>query len=84
MIKGIVRKLDALGRVTLPVEMRKSIGIKESDPVDIYFKDGVICIKAMKLQCVCCGITDEDKLVEVEEVLMCPKCIKKFSSQIKK
>lgn len=75
MVKGIVRNIDELGRVTLPKEMRKSFGVKEGEPVDIYFSNGVICIKPIKLQCVCCGSTDEGKLIVKNEVHICIDCI---------
>ena len=77
MIKGIVRNIDPLGRVTLPIEMRRSAGIGTGDPVDIYFKDGVICIEPCRLQCVCCGTTKAE-LKEVNGVHMCSKCIDEF------
>ena len=34
--KGISRKLDNLGRIVLPMEFRKEIGLKPKDPVEIY------------------------------------------------
>jgi transcriptional pleiotropic regulator of transition state genes len=84
MVKGIVRKIDDLGRVVIPKEMRKALKIRETDPVDIYLKDGVICIEPFRLQCVCCGNTDEDKLVVVNGVHMCPDCIQKFFKEARK
>ena len=39
--KGVVRKLDDLGRVVLPIEFRKELGIKAKDKVEIFLiKDG--------------------------------------------
>ena len=75
MIKGIVRKLDDLGRVTLPKEYRKVLNINESDPVDMYLDNGIICIKPAKLQCVICG-TEENgsNLITVEGVHLCRDC----------
>lgn len=82
MIKGIVRNIDELGRVTLPKEIRTAFNIKHKDPVDIYLENGVICIEPCRLQCVCCGSNNEDKLKEVDGVHMCPECIKKFKEEI--
>lgn len=45
MNKGIVRKLDDLGRITLPKEMRTSMKLKEGDPVEMYFNNGVLCLE---------------------------------------
>lgn len=83
MVKGIVRPIDDLGRLVIPKEFRKSLKIKEKDPVDIYLKDGVICIEPFRLQCVCCGNNDEYKLVVVDGVHMCPDCIQKFFKEVK-
>lgn len=33
---GVVRKLDELGRITLPMELRKSLGLKEKDALQIF------------------------------------------------
>jgi transcriptional pleiotropic regulator of transition state genes len=84
MIKGIVRGLDHLGRITLPKEMRKSLKINESDPVDIYVDKGVICIKPCKLQCVLCGANDENKLVKRNGVHVCTDCIEELAVHIER
>lgn len=84
MAKGITRRIDDLGRIIIPKEMRRTLKIKEGDPIDIYLKDGVICMESSKLQCVCCESTDEDKLVVVDGVHMCPDCIQKFFKEARK
>lgn len=33
---GIVRKMDELGRIVIPIELRRNLGIEEKDPVEIY------------------------------------------------
>ncbi len=73
---GIVRNLDALGRVTLPKELRKTFGIKEGDPVEIYTDNGAICLKpAGQANCEFCGNTDTNKLVELAGKHICHNCI---------
>ncbi|MDF2908774.1 MAG: AbrB family transcriptional regulator [Herbinix sp.] len=42
MANGIVRKIDELGRIVIPIEYRKSFSIKEKDPIGLYIVDGVI------------------------------------------
>lgn len=83
MVKGIVRKIDELGRVVIPKEFRRSLKIKDGDKVDIYLKDGVISLERFGLKCVCCGNDDEDKLVQVNGVHMCPNCIKEYYKGVK-
>ena len=42
---GIVRKVDELGRVVIPVELRKVLAIKEKDPVEIFVDGNHIILK---------------------------------------
>lgn len=42
--KGVVRKIDNLGRITIPIEMRRSIGLEVGEEADIHFANGVLCI----------------------------------------
>ncbi|NLJ74709.1 MAG: AbrB/MazE/SpoVT family DNA-binding domain-containing protein [Firmicutes bacterium] len=52
---GIVRKVDDLGRVVLPIELRRSLGIKEKDPLEIYVMDDQIVLRKSSMMCVFCG-----------------------------
>lgn len=42
---GIVRRLDELGRITLPIELRRTLGIGERDPLEIYVEEGRIVLQ---------------------------------------
>ena len=42
---GIVRKVDELGRVVLPIELRRNLGINEKDPLEIYIGDDKVVLK---------------------------------------
>lgn len=42
---GIVRRLDELGRITLPIELRRNLDLDEKDPVEIYVSDDMIILK---------------------------------------
>ncbi|MCP6429103.1 AbrB/MazE/SpoVT family DNA-binding domain-containing protein, partial [Klebsiella pneumoniae] len=56
---GIVKRVDQLGRVVLPVELRRTFGIKEYDGLEIYtYKDQII-LQKHELTCVFCGSRDE-------------------------
>ena len=48
MAKGIVRRLDELGRITIPAEMRETLRIGAQDTWDIYLDNEVICIEPYK------------------------------------
>jgi transcriptional pleiotropic regulator of transition state genes len=72
---GIVRKVDDLGRLVLPKELRRTLKIHEGDPLEIFTEnDGSIILKAYKPGCVCCG--NLDNLKELPDgVKICQKCI---------
>lgn len=42
---GIVRKLDELGRITLPIELRRNLDVNEKDPLEIFVDDDKIILK---------------------------------------
>lgn len=42
---GIVRKLDELGRITLPIELRRNLNVNERDPLEIFVDDDKIILK---------------------------------------
>ena len=52
---GIVRKVDELGRIVLPMELRRSLGIAEKDALEIYVDAEKIILKKYEPACVFCG-----------------------------
>jgi transcriptional pleiotropic regulator of transition state genes len=52
---GIVRKVDELGRVVLPIELRRTLGIDEKDALEIYVDEERIVLKKYEPACVFCG-----------------------------
>lgn len=42
---GIVRKLDELGRITLPIELRRTLGVGERDPLEIFVDEDKIILR---------------------------------------
>lgn len=75
-IKPYTRKIDELGRIALPQEVRTALGIKNRQSLDIYVKDSFIIIlnNADKPSCVLCGDSDA-ALIEAEHNLLCRNCI---------
>ncbi len=50
---GIVRKVDELGRVVIPIELRRTLGINEKDALEIYVDDDRIVLKKYKPNMTC-------------------------------
>ena len=52
---GIVRRIDQLGRVTIPMETRNILGIKVNDSLEIFTEDNMIILKKYQPCCIFCG-----------------------------
>lgn len=52
---GIVRKVDELGRVVIPIELRRTLGIDLKDALEIYVDEEKIILKKYEPACIFCG-----------------------------
>ena len=71
---GIVRKVDELGRIVLPIEMRRTLDIAEKDALEIYVEGSSVILKKYKPSCVFCDAT-KDIVVFIGKNV-CPACLK--------
>lgn len=71
---GIVRKVDDLGRVVIPIELRRTLDIEEKDALEIYVDSDKIILKKYEPACVFCG--DADKIVNFKGKNVCLDCLK--------
>lgn len=71
---GIVRKVDELGRIVIPMELRKSLGIAEKDVLEIYVDGGQIILRKYVPGCVFCG--EVNGVVNFKGKMICEKCRK--------
>ena len=71
---GIVRKVDELGRIVLPIELRRTLGIEVRDPIEIYVDEEKILLKKYAPACIICG--ESDDLLEYKGKKICRNCIK--------
>jgi transcriptional pleiotropic regulator of transition state genes len=70
---GIVRKVDELGRIVIPIELRRELDISIKDPVEIYTDGDFIVIKKFSPLCYLCG--SQNKLVLLKGKNVCQECI---------
>ena len=70
---GIIRKIDNLGRLCLPVEIRRILGLKLNTPVEFYLDGENVVIRKYEPSCVFCG--EADNTVKFGDKLICPKCL---------
>lgn len=71
-----VRKIDELGRIVLPIEIRQNLDIKEKDPLEIFIQEEGIFIKKNIPSCVFCN--SSDKLKTFSEKYICRNCLDKL------
>lgn len=74
---GIIRRVDELGRVVIPIELRNKFGINEKDPIEIFVDGSSIILKKYEPNCIFCGSTK--KLVSYNDKLVCTKCAEKIN-----
>ena len=69
---GIIRRVDELGRVVIPIEIRNQFNIVEKDPIEIYVEGSRIVLKKFEPNCIFCGNTHD--LLSYHDKLICKKC----------
>ncbi len=76
--KGIVRRLDDLGRIVLPIEMRRSFDLAEHDRVEICMEGDSIVLRKYETNCLFCGGSKD--LKEFHGKQICAKCAKSIGA----
>ena len=71
---GIVRKVDELGRVVLPIELRRTLDIAEKDAIEIYVDGSSIILKKYEPTCIFCG--DAKNVIGYKGKNVCQSCLK--------
>ena len=52
---GIIRRIDGLGRVVLPIELRRTLDLDIKDPVEIFVEGESIVLRKYEAACIFCG-----------------------------
>ena len=52
---GVVRKVDELGRIVIPIELRRTLDIAEKDALEIYVDGDTVILKKYQPACIFCG-----------------------------
>ncbi len=76
---GIVRKIDELGRIVLPVELRKTLGINAGDQLEIFVDGDIVMLSKYEPQCVFCG--KSGGVEKFHEKTICKDCIKRITDK---
>jgi len=71
---GIVRKVDSLGRVVLPIELRRTLDVSERDALEIYVDGDCVVLKKYEPTCIFCG--NGNNIVPFKGKNICNNCTK--------
>lgn len=70
---GIVRRVDELGRIVLPIELRRTLGIAERDALEIYVDGENIILKKYEPACIFCNSAKD--VIVFKNRNVCSECV---------
>lgn len=73
---GIVRKVDELGRIVIPIELRRTLDINEKDSLEIYVQGGNIVLRKYAPACVFCA--SANNIITFQDKNVCKSCLNKL------
>ncbi|GGH17013.1 AbrB/MazE/SpoVT family DNA-binding domain-containing protein [Paenibacillus segetis] len=75
---GIVRKVDELGRLVIPMELRRTLGIGEKDPIEIFTDGEQIILRKYQPGCVFTG--EDTDLISFKGKLVSKAAIREMAA----
>ncbi len=72
---GIVRRIDHLGRVVIPMELRRTFGIEKNDPLEFFVDGDKVVLRKYQPGCYLCGDV-EGHMHDFFGKAICTKCVK--------
>lgn len=76
---GVVRKIDELGRIVLPISIRQNMDINEKDALEIFTEGDKIILQKYQPSCIFC--TNADNVVYYNGKRICTECLEKIKEQ---
>ncbi|WP_040328415.1 AbrB/MazE/SpoVT family DNA-binding domain-containing protein [Clostridium ihumii] len=73
---GIVRKVDDLGRIVIPKELRKTLNISERDSLEIFVDGEQIILRKYEPACIFCGSASD--VINYKGKNICKKCLREM------
>lgn len=77
---GIVRKVDELGRIVLPIELRRTLGIEEKDRIEIFVDGESISLRKYQPGCIFCDNAKD--IINYKGKNICPDCIRAMNEKL--
>lgn len=76
---GVVRPVDNLGRIVLPIELRRTLGIQIKDPLEIFVEGDSIILKPYRPCCVFCG--EGNDVISFQGKNVCKECLEQLKAK---
>ena len=76
---GMVRKIDELGRIVLPIEIRNTLGIESRDSLEIFVEGDKIVLSKYQPCCLCCG--NAQNVLYFHGKMSCRDCTEQMKKQ---
>lgn len=76
---GIVRQMDSLGRIVLPIELRRTLDIAQKDSLEIYVDESAIILKKYQPSCIFCN--DAKDVINYKGKNICQSCLNELKNQ---
>lgn len=76
---GIVRRIDELGRIVLPVELRRTLGLDVRDPVEVFVEEDSIILRKYQPNCIFCG--SSKNVTHFRNKGICLECRRQLKSE---
>ncbi len=76
---GIVRKVDELGRIVLPIELRRTLDIAERDALEIYVEGSSVVLRKYRPTCVFCDSARDIQVFKGKNI--CSKCLRELREE---
>ena len=76
---GIVRKVDKLGRIVLPIELRRTLDIMEKDSIELFLDGKLIVLRKYELSCTFCG--EKKNLFPFRGKSLCQSCVRTIARE---
>ena len=77
---GIVRKVDELGRIVLPIELRRTLGIEEKDRIEIFVDGESIILRKYQPACIFCDNAKD--IINYKGKNICPDCSRAMNEKL--
>lgn len=78
----MVKRIDAMGRIVIPAELRRELNVNLGDEVSLELVDGTIVVRKNEAVCMLCGSKGRLTRSEKGDIVLCEDCIKRVKEAL--